>query len=187
MKTQFYGIALALLSSWFWNCGGGTQESGAASMQHPPAPSTVGVSAVPDDISKRNVVQVAMSSPDHTTLVEAVKAAGLVDALSNPGPFTVFAPTNAAFAKLPPGTVESLLKPENKAILSDILEYHTYVGVIRAHQMRDGQRLNQVNLKNVVLTVQDGKVKVNGKANIIASLPASNGIVHVIDEVLLPE
>ncbi len=120
-------------------------------------------------------------------MVAAVKAAGLVDALSNPGPFTVFAPTNAAFEKLPAGTVESLLKPENKATLTDILEYHTYVGVIRTDQMRDGQRLNQVNLKNVVLTVENGKVKVNGKANILASVPASNGIVHVIDEVLLPE
>jgi uncharacterized surface protein with fasciclin (FAS1) repeats len=120
-------------------------------------------------------------------LVTAVKAAGLVDALSNPGPFTVFAPTDEAFAKLPAGTVESLLKPENKATLSDILEYHTFVGVIRTEQMRDGQRLNQVNLKNIVLSVQDGKVKVNGRANILASVPASNGIIHVIDEVLLPE
>lgn len=110
-----------------------------------------------------------------------------MDALSNAGPFTVFAPTDAAFAKLPKETLDNLMKPENKAALSDILEYHVYVGVIKTDQMRDGQKLNQVNLKNVTLGVKDGKVTVNGKANIIASVPASNGIIHVVDEVLLPE
>ena len=78
------------------------------------------------------------------------------------------------------------MKPENKAALSNILEYHTFVGVIKKEQMRDGQKLNQVNLKNVVLTVKDGEVTINGSAKIIASVPASNGIVHVIDAVLLP-
>jgi uncharacterized surface protein with fasciclin (FAS1) repeats len=181
MKLLLY-ISIGLASCLLWcRCGGGTQEPGSS------ATDKAALSAVQDDVSKRNIVQVAMSSPNHTTLVTAVKAAGLVDALSNPGPFTVFAPTDEAFAKLPAGTVESLLKPENKATLSDILEYHTFVGVIRTEQMRDGQRLNQVNLKNIVLSVQDGKVKVNGKANILASVPASNGIIHVIDEVLLPE
>jgi|SRR6187401_3296274 len=147
---------------------------------------TVGQSGVKDDISTPNVVQVAVSSKDHTTLVTAVKAASLVDVLSNAGPFTVFAPTNAAFDKLPAGTVEGLLKPDQKDALSNILEYHVYVGVIKTENMRDGQVLNEVNGKNVTLTVKDGKVMVNGKANIIASIPASNGIIHVIDEVLLP-
>jgi uncharacterized surface protein with fasciclin (FAS1) repeats len=148
--------------------------------------STAGQSGVKDDISNPNVVQVAISSKDHTTLVTAVKAASLVDVLSNAGPFTVFAPTNAAFEKLPAGTVEGLLKPDQKDALSNILEYHVYVGVIKSDAMRDGQVLNEVNGKNITLNVKDGKVMVNGKANIIASIPASNGIIHVIDEVLLP-
>lgn len=155
-----------------------TSESAAAQ--------TVGQSGVQDDVSQKNVVQVAVGSKDHTTLVAAVKAASLVDALSNAGPFTVFAPTDAAFAKLPKETLDNLMKPENKAALSNILEYHTYVGVIKTEQMRDGQKLNQVNLKNITLGVKDGKVTVNGTANIVASVPASNGMVHVIDAVLLP-
>jgi uncharacterized surface protein with fasciclin (FAS1) repeats len=131
-------------------------------------------------------VQIASGSKDHTTLVTAIKTAQLVDALSNAGPFTVFAPTNAAFEKLPPGTVEDLLKPEKKDALSNILEYHVYVGVMKTENMRDGQSLGQVNGKNITINVKDGKYMVNGKANIIASIPASNGIIHVIDEVLLP-
>lgn len=150
------------------------------------AAQTAGQSAVQDDVSQKNIVQVAVGSKDHTTLVAAVKAASLVDALSNAGPFTVFAPTDAAFAKLPKETLDNLMKPENKAALSNILEYHTYVGVIKTEQMRDGQKLNQVNLKNITLGVKDGKVTVNGAANIVASVPASNGMVHVIDAVLLP-
>ncbi|MBL7796023.1 MAG: fasciclin domain-containing protein [Saprospiraceae bacterium] len=146
-----------------------------------------GQSAVQDDVSQKNVVQIAVGSKDHTTLVAAVKAAQLVDALSNAGPFTVFAPTDEAFSKLPKETLDNLMKPENKDALSNILEYHTFVGVIKAEQMRDGQKLNQVNLKNIVLNVKDGKVMINGKANILASVPASNGIVHVIDAVLIPE
>jgi uncharacterized surface protein with fasciclin (FAS1) repeats len=147
---------------------------------------TVGQSGVKDEVSNPNVVQVAVGSKDHTTLVTAVKAASLVDALSNAGPFTVFAPTNAAFEKLPAGTVEGLLKPDQKDALSNILEYHVYVGVIKTENMRDGQSLGQVNGKNITLNVKDGKYMVNGKATIIASVPASNGIIHVIDEVLLP-
>src|SRR5687768_4505827 len=145
-----------------------------------------GQSGVKDEISNPNIVQVALGSKDHTTLVEALKAASLVDAMSNAGPFTVFAPTNAAFEKLPAGTVEGLLKPDQKNALSDILEYHVYVGVIKTESMRDGQSLGQVNGDNIKITVKDGQYIVNGKAKIIASVPASNGIIHVIDEVLLP-
>lgn len=145
-----------------------------------------GQSAVQDDESQKNVLQIAIGSKDHSTLVTAVKAAGLEDALVNAGPFTVFAPTNAAFDKVPKETLESLLKPENKKALSDILEYHVYVGVIKTEQMRDGLKLNQVNLKNVVVHNTAGKITLNDGINILASIPASNGIVHVIDGVLLP-
>lgn len=145
-----------------------------------------GQSAVVDETSKANVVQVAVGSKDHTTLVAAVQAAGLVDVLSNVGPFTVFAPVNAAFDALPAGTVESLLKPENKTKLVDILEYHVYVGVIREHMMQDGMTLNQVNVKNVKISKSGDEIKVNG-AKIIGIVEASNGIIYVIDQVLLPE
>ncbi len=146
----------------------------------------VGQSNVQDDVSNPNVVQVAISSKDHTTLVAAVKAGGLVDALSNAGPFTIFAPTNAAFAKLPAGTVEGLLKPEKKADLVNILEYHTYVGSLKPEYFQDGQSYEQVNGKKVNITVKDGKIYVNG-SEIVASISASNGMIHVIGDVLLPK
>jgi uncharacterized surface protein with fasciclin (FAS1) repeats len=152
-----------------------TQEMGA------------GQSAVKDETSAPNVVQVAVGSKDHSTLVAAVKAASLVDVLSNAGPFTVFAPVNAAFDKLPAGTVEGLLKPEKIDDLKNILEYHVYVGVIKEDGLTEGRTLNQVNGGNITISVVNGKPVINGKANIIASVQASNGIIHIIDEVLLPQ
>ena len=148
-------------------------------------PAVVGQSGVVDDVSQKNIVGVAVGSPDHTTLVTAVKAADLVDALSNAGPFTVFAPTNAAFAKLPAGTVEGLLKPEKKEDLADILQYHVSIGVFKLENLKDGQVIDQANSSKVTIGVKDGKYTVNG-TNIIGTVPASNGIVYVIDQVLLP-
>lgn len=145
-----------------------------------------GQSGVKDETSAPNVVQIAVSSADHSTLVKAVQTAELVDALSNAGPFTVFAPTNAAFEKLPSGTVEGLLQPDKREALTDILQYHVYVGVLKAEDLTDGRILGQVNGGNVTVTLKDGKPTLNGKAQIIASIPASNGIIHVIDEVLVP-
>lgn len=111
----------------------------------------------------------------------------MVDALSNAGPFTVFAPTNAAFDKLPAGTVDNLLKPESKDDLANILQYHVSVGVFKPESFTDGQVIGQVNGNDITVNVKDGKVSINGgAANIVASVPASNGIVHVIDGVLLP-
>jgi uncharacterized surface protein with fasciclin (FAS1) repeats len=146
-----------------------------------------GQSGVKDDESAKDVVKVAAGSPDHTTLVKAIQQAELVDALSNAGPFTVFAPTNAAFDKLPAGTLDDLMKAENKGKLQDILQYHVFLGSLKTDLMQDGQALNQVNSGNVTISKSaDGKVKVNNSANVIASIPASNGIIHVIDAVLLP-
>src|SRR5690606_397670 len=102
------------------------------------------------------------------------------------GPFTVFAPTDDAFSKLPEGTVENLTKPKNKLILQDILEYHVYVGVIRESMVQGNMTLNQVNGKNVTLTKEGATLKVNG-ANVIGTVQTSNGIIYVIDRVLLPE
>lgn len=149
-------------------------------------PAGGGQSAVQDDVSQKDVVKVAAGSPDHTTLVTAVKAASLVDVLSNAGPFTVFAPTNAAFDKLPAGTVEGLLKPDKKETLQDILQYHVAVAVYKPEMLQDGQVISMANGGNVTIGVKDGKITVNG-ANVLASIPASNGIIHVIDAVLLPK
>jgi uncharacterized surface protein with fasciclin (FAS1) repeats len=146
-----------------------------------------GVAAVQDDVSNPNVVQVAISSPDHKTLVQAVVTAELVDALSTTGPFTVFAPTDAAFTELPAGTVEELLQPNKRADLVNILEYHTNVGALRADYFADGQSYEQVNGKRITISVVGDKILVNGTAEIIASVTASNGVVHVINKVLLPQ
>jgi uncharacterized surface protein with fasciclin (FAS1) repeats len=151
-----------------------------------PVQKTTGQSGVQDDVSQKNVVQVAISSKDHTTLVAAVKAAELVDVLSTTGPFTVFAPTNAAFDKLPAGTVDGLLKPEKKDDLTDILQYHVSVGVFKEDMFQEGQVIGQVNGGNITITKKEGKTRVNGIATILAAVPASNGMVYVIDAVLLP-
>ncbi len=160
--------------------------SGTAPAESTGTAAAGGQSAVKDDDSQKDIVKVAIGSADHSTLVKAVQAAGLVDVLSNAGPFTVFAPTNAAFEKLPAGTLEKLLQPENKSALENILQYHVYVGVIKTDLMNDGQVLGQANGDNITLRVKDGKVQVNEKSTILASVAASNGIIHVIDEVLLP-
>lgn len=179
MKTNanlllVFGIVLA------GACTQPTQETAQAT--EAPLP---GQSAVKDDESRKNVVQTAVASPDHKTLVAALQAAELVDALTNAGPFTVFAPTDAAFGKLPPGTVEDLVKPENKAKLQNILEYHVYVGVIRESMIQNNMSLNEVNGKNVTLTKEGNTIKVNG-ASVLGVVETSNGIIYVIDSVLLP-
>ena len=182
MKVAYSLIWLILIV--VFSCSQGDTKQAAAVAGAPLVDG--GQSTVADDVSQQNVVQVAVGSPDHSTLVTALKTAAYVDALSNAGPFTVFAPTNAAFDKLPAGTVADLLKPENKLKLQDILEYHVFVGVIRESMFKDGMRLNQVNSKNVILGNQDDKKTVNG-ANVLAAVTASNGIIYIIDQVLVPE
>jgi uncharacterized surface protein with fasciclin (FAS1) repeats len=159
---------------------------------------TVMVGGAPMYPSK-NIVQNAVNSKDHTTLVAAVKAAGLVDTLSSPGPFTVFAPVNAAFTKLPAGTVESLLKPENKDTLTKVLTYHVVPGRMTAVNLmkavKDGE--GEAKLKTVagedIIVKQAGPGKLSvtdSKGDVamvtIADVLQSNGVIHVIDTVLLP-
>ena len=134
----------------------------------------------------RNIVETAVSAGSFNTLVAAVKAAGLVETLSGPGPFTVFAPSDAAFAKLPAGTVEALLA--DKAKLASILTYHVVSGKVTAGQIiqMNGAQPATVNGKPVDVVVRDGKVYVNGAQVTTADIPASNGVIHVIDTVLLP-
>lgn len=145
-----------------------------------------GQASVQDDQSEKDIVKVAAGSKDHSTLVAALKAADYVNAISNAGPFTVFAPTNAAFDALPKGTVEDLLKPENKDKLRGILEYHVYVGVLKDALLGDGMTYGMASGQNVTIGNKDGKITVNG-ANVVASIPASNGIIHVVDKVLLAD
>jgi uncharacterized surface protein with fasciclin (FAS1) repeats len=179
-------LSAIIACCFFISCNNGTEQKQADTTAATPAEAKTGQSGVKDDLSQKNVVQVAIGSKDHTTLVTAIQAAGLVDALSNAGPFTVFAPTNEAFNKLPAGTVEGLLKPEKKDDLTDILQYHVSLGVFKTESFTEGQVIGQVNGGNITLTKKDGKWVVNGTATIIASIPASNGIIHVIDGVLLP-
>ncbi|MBC2670387.1 fasciclin domain-containing protein [Novosphingobium piscinae] len=154
--------------------------------------------ALADHHQGTTIVQAAVASPDHTTLVAAVKAAGLVDALSGTGPFTVFAPTNGAFAKLPAGTVDTLLKPENKALLTKILTYHVVAGKITAAnavaaiQAGGGKAaLTTLAGGKLVATLENGKVVLTdekgGKATVVAAdVAGSNGVIHVTDTVSLP-
>ena len=135
-----------------------------------------------------DIVDIAASNPDFSTLVTAVKAAGLVDTLKGPGPFTVFAPTNEAFAKLPKGTVETLLKPENKAKLVAVLTYHVVPGKVTSADLA-GKRLALATVEGqkVHIDARHGMVKVNGATVTQADIMASNGVIHVIDKVLLPK
>ena len=132
-----------------------------------------------------NIVNVAGGSKDHTTLVTALKAADYVDSVSNPGPITVFAPTNAAFDKLPKGTVEGLLKPEKVDDLKTILKHHVVPSTYTEKDLKDGMTLGMVDGTKVTVHVKDGKIQVDS-ANVVASIKCSNGIIHVVDSVLLP-
>jgi len=168
-------------------CNNATENAAAATDNTIEAPATAGgQEAVKDDDSAKDVVKVAVGSKEHTTLVAALKQAELVTSLSNAGPFTVFAPTNAAFDKLPAGTVDGLMKAEKKEDLQNILQYHVTLAAMKAESFTDGQVLGMVNGDNLTVNIKDGKVMLNNSATIIASIPASNGIIHVIDGVLLP-
>lgn len=138
-------------------------------------------------VPSKNIVENASGSSDHTTLVAAVKAAGLAETLSGAGPFTVFAPTNAAFSALPAGAVDNLLKPEMKNDLTGVLTYHVVSGALRAADLKDGQKLKTVQGQELKVSVKDGKVMVGGATVTTADVISSNGVTHVIDAVLMPK
>ena len=138
-------------------------------------------------VPSKNIVENAAGSSDHTTLVAAVKQAGLVETLSGTGPFTVFAPTNTAFSAIPKSTLESLMKPEMKADLTKILTYHVVAGALKAADLKDGQELTTVQGGKLKVSVKDGKVMINGANVTIADVISSNGVTHVIDGVLMPK
>lgn len=147
---------------------------------------TKGQAFVKDDEGRPTVLHIAIGSKDHTTLVAAVQAADLENALVNAGPLMVFAPTNDAFAALPEGTVEDLLKPENKDALANILKYHVTPGNYSKDFLKKFKKLGQANNGYVTVEVKGDDVFIGG-AKIIASVPAGNGIVHVVDKVILPQ
>jgi uncharacterized surface protein with fasciclin (FAS1) repeats len=139
----------------------------------------------------KNIIQNAVNSKDHTTLVAAVKAAGLVDTLEGKGPFTVFAPTNSAFGKLPAGTVDTLVKPENKPALTKILTYHVVPGRLDASSLADGKKLKTVEGEELTVKKAGDKVMIvdakGGSSTVtISNVNQSNGVIHVVDTVLMP-
>ena len=139
------------------------------------------------EVVSNTVVDIAVGSADHSTLVAAVTAAGLVETLSGTGPFTIFAPTNAAFEALPAGTVEDLLKPENKEKLTAVLTYHVVAGNVMSSQLADGQKVATLNGQELTVAIKDGVVTINGTKVIAADLAGSNGVIHVVEGVLLPQ
>ena len=144
-----------------------------------------GQAFIENDESTPTVLSIAINSPDHTTLVAAVQAADLENALVNAGPLMVFAPTDDAFAALPEGTVENLLKPENKGALQNILKHHVTPGKYDKEFLKKFKKLGQANDQNTTIEVQGDDVYVGG-AKILGSVNAGNGIVHVVDKVILP-
>ena len=143
-----------------------------------------GQAGVVDEDSKANILQIAIGSPAHTTLVAGVQAAQLENVLANPGPLTVFAPTNAAFDKLPDGTLDELLKPENKNKLARIITSHAAPGTFTLELLKDGSKLYMATGQYIDVEVKDGDTYVNG-SKILGTVKASNGIVYVIDDVFL--
>lgn len=193
MKKTFLAVLMAATIG-MTSMAASAQMNEKHSMGHMKNPKVGGAEMSPT----KNIIENAVNSKDHTTLVTAVKAAGLVETLSGPGPFTVFAPTNEAFAKLPAGTVDTLLKPENKDQLAKILTYHVVAGTVTAKELVQKIKagggkamLTTVSGGTLTATTKGGKVMLTdekgGMATVtIANVMQSNGVIHVVDSVLLP-
>ncbi|WCO00686.1 fasciclin domain-containing protein [Psychroserpens ponticola] len=184
LKKLFFGLACATL---IFSCKTDNKEvisNSTVSVAENESTDRTGQAFIEGDEST-TVLSIAIGSKDHTTLVAAVQAAQLENALVNAGPLMVFAPTNEAFAALPEGTVENLLKPENKDLLANILKYHVTPGNYSKDFLKKFKKLGQANNGYVKVEVVDGEPIIGG-AKILGSVKAGNGIVHVIDKVLLP-
>lgn len=185
LKLFFVSVALLVFSACKNDAkseGDGTLVENSAQTD---APSNQGQAFIEDDGSAPNLLQIAIGSPDHTTLVAAVQAAGLENSLVNAGPLMVFAPTNTAFDALPAGTVDDLLKPENKEKLAYILKHHVTPGNYSKDFLKKFKKVGQASGEDATVEVKGDDVYVGG-AKILASIPAGNGIVHVVDKVILP-
>lgn len=181
-KLTLLAIAAITVTS-FVACGGETAKTPEATT--PPVAKEEPTTPKPE--APKDVVDIAIGSADHTTLVAAVKAAGLVETLKGAGPFTIFAPTNAAFAALPAGTVDGLLMPEKKADLTGVLTYHVVAGAVKSSDLKDGQKVKTLQGGELTVAIKDGKVTINGANVTAADLTGSNGVIHVIDGVLSPK
>jgi uncharacterized surface protein with fasciclin (FAS1) repeats len=190
MKTsqilKMLPLVIALLTLSSCQNDGKQKDSTTDTSSEVSASTKSGQAFIEDDGSTPNVLQIAMKSPDHTTLVAAVQAAGLENALVNAGPLMVFAPTNAAFDALPEGTVEELLKPENKEKLAAILKHHVTAGNYDKEFLKNFKKIGQADDTNAKVEVKGDDVYIGG-AKILGSVKAGNGIVHVVDKVILPE
>ena len=171
LVTSVLALALGIAA-----CGGGDDETTG---------STTATDGKATAATEENVVAVAQQTPDLSTLVKAVSAAGLVETLEEPGPYTVFAPTNKAFEALG-GTLDTLLEPQNKAELAEVLTYHVVPGELTSSELSDGQKLKTVQGDTLEVRIAGGEVTVNGAKVVTPDVEASNGVVHVIDEVLIP-
>lgn len=199
MKKSFFSLTIAAIFSatLLTACGDGNKETTTDTATDTVVTSTATTDAVTTEpgvmvgganmVPSKNIVENAVNSADHTTLVAAVTAAGLAETLSGTGPFTVFAPTNAAFAKLPAGAVDNLLKPEMKGDLTSVLTYHVVPGAVKAADLKDGQKIKTVQGKELTVAIKDGKVMIDGATVTIADVISSNGVTHVIDGVLMPK
>lgn len=185
MKKKISFLLVGCMMLFTFACNNSETTAGEGASEGAETEALGGQETVADDESQKDVVKIAVGSADHTTLVAALKAADLVTALANAGPFTVFAPTNAAFDKLPKGTVEDLLKPENIATLQTILQHHVMTSALEASFFQDGQTMGMVDGSNVIFHIKDGATYVDD-AKIIGSVRASNGWVHVVDACVLP-
>ncbi|HLW33696.1 MAG TPA: fasciclin domain-containing protein [Aequorivita sp.] len=185
LKLFFVSIALLVFSACKNETTTETGTTVSSSEQSDAPASNQGQAFIEDDESAPNILQIAIGSPDHTTLVAAVQAAGLENSLVNAGPLMVFAPTNAAFDALPAGTVEDLLKPENKEKLASILKHHVTPGNYTKDFLKKFKKVGQADGNDATVEVKGDDVYVGG-AKIIGSVPAGNGIVHVVDKVILP-
>jgi uncharacterized surface protein with fasciclin (FAS1) repeats len=204
MKKTLKDAALALstallLAAGLSSCGDNTKSEATATeaavvadsanmstdsarMGKPEGVMVDGVAMTPD----KSIIQNAVQAQSVSTLIKAISAADLGGTLSGPGPFTVFAPTNSAFISLPKGALDGLMKPESKEKLKGVLTYHVIAGRLLAADLKDGQELTTLNGEKVKIGVKDGKVMVNGATVQIADVVSSNGVTHVIDQVLLP-
>lgn len=183
MKFKNLNFLLILIAAVFFaiSCTSNNQNSASESSINT---SNQGQAAVIDEDSKANILQIAKSSPDHTTLAAAIEAAGIQNVLVNAGPLTVFAPNNAAFDALPEGTVNDLLKPENKQKLAKIITSHASPANITPNHLKDGLEVFLATGQYVQVTERDGEFFIND-AKILASVDATNGMIHVIDQVFL--
>lgn len=181
MKTQplYALLLLAAISFVTFGCQNSPQNNGTERSFE-----NQGQATVVDDESKANILKIAQTSPDHTTLAKAIEAAGVQNVLVNAGPLTVFAPTNAAFDKLPEGTVSDLLKPENKQKLANIITSHASPANLSYDQLTEDRQIYLATGQYVGVEVKDGEKYVNG-AKVLASIEAFNGVIHVVDKVFL--